>query len=86
MKLSPSDIEKIEALLSFVMTGAGQRATIIEFNLYDVATLSGFLTTLRRLGVNIPKKAPRVSGLSPEDHKAFVEFLKQSHAAQDGAA
>lgn len=84
MKLTRANIEKIEAVLTSVEEGNMHRSTIIEFNIRDLPALSGFLTTLRNIGVDLPKAS--MSALSKRDKADFIAWLRSRKAAESSSA
>lgn len=76
MRLSPSDIAKIDALIE-VSLRYGTKQSGAKFGI-SPQMISNFFTTLRTLGVAVPKVSGGIKvRLTPEEMEAFAEFLKQ---------
>lgn len=84
MKLTPENIRMIEAAITDYENGLGGRGIIIKYNLPDLTSWSGFTRCLQLLGIKF--KRSRLSGLSPEDRKAFIEFLRLKKQQSDLAS
>lgn len=84
MKLAPEQTDKINTILTFVEECNGHRATIIEFGLPDLVSLSMFLSVLRAIGMDIPKQSFR--GLSKKDKADFIKWLREKKASETARA
>lgn len=79
MKLTAEQIAKIEALVS-TAEEEGYRSAIIKHEVHDLVSMSAFVCVLRGLGVDIIGRKGR--GISAQDRREFLEFLRAKRAAQ----
>ena len=81
MKLTPENIAKIEAVLTDWEEGHGQRHVIIDHNIRDTTGLAAWLGVMRDLGINTIHATG--SGLTKEDNRAFVQWLREKRAREN---
>ena len=84
MKLTPENIEKIEAVLTMIEEGHFQRGIIIEHDLMGVTEFSNWLTIIRQLGIDVPKRPRGYGSLTRQESREFIEFLKARKKANNG--
>ena len=87
VKLTPENIERIEAFLNWDAE-RGSRSAIIEFDVKELAYCSGFKSVLRELGVSVPKHPVRQKGsawIHPAEKAAFQDWLKEKRIEKDAS-
>ena len=79
MKLTPEQIGKIEAVLTMREDGHTVRAIIIEHNITDISCFSGFIRTMKDLGIFVTPA--HMGSMSKEDREAFIEWMREKKKA-----
>jgi len=80
MKLTPAQIEKIEAVVTAKQEGMTGRGIIIEFGVSSLEALSAFFGVLRDIGIPVTKHNKGAFYLSSSEKAAFEEYLAAKKA------
>ena len=83
MKLTPENIGKIEAVLTMIEEGHFHRGIIVEHDLMGLTEFSNWITISRQLGIDVPKRPKGYGGLTRQESREFIEFLKARKKANN---
>ena len=84
MKLTPENIGKIEAVLTMIEEGHYHRGIVIEHDLMGVSEFSNWLTIIRQLGIDVPKRPKGYGRLTRQESRDFIAFLRERKKANNG--